>query len=347
MAYTIKNLAELFQINSNKIRFYEKKGLLHPNRNPENDYRLFAHTDVLRLQRILLYRSLGMSIKQIKTIFESDSDKSTLDQFNQLWEMTNHEIHRLTGVRKTLEEILDLLYEENTPQSEQIGVLIQNNQKTFQIRSQWKDQWDFNDWASHYDVTISHMKNRPGIYQSYDKLLDTVVAACPTPQTVPPAVLDIGIGTGNLSIRLAKAGFHVVGVDQSREMLAAAKRKLPQVKMRLGDFMNLPFDNNRFDVIASTYAFHHLNEKEKEIALDEMLRVLKPKGTIVIGDMMFESEETKKQLMSRMTQKQIDEVNDEYYGIIAHLSLYAASRSLTLEKKQIDGICWTVKIERA
>lgn len=347
MSYTIKTLADLFQVTPNKIRFYEKKELLHPQRNLENSYRIYDQSDVLHLQRILLYRSLGMSINQIKSIFQSDSDKSTLDQFNQLWEMTNLELHRLTGIQQTLEQVLDLLYENAAEsQAERIGALIKNNQATFQARIQWKDQWDFNDWASHYDASINHLKQQAGIYQSYDKLLDTVVTFCESNQVHPLNILDIGIGTGNLAKRLLESGAEVTGVDQSRKMIAVAKRKLPHIKMRLGDFMNLPFENNRFDAIATTYAFHHLNEKEKEIALDEMLRVLKPEGFIVIGDMMFESDAAKEKLMSAMTQHQIDEVNDEYYSNIEHLAGFASGRGLTLTQVQVDAICWIVKIEK-
>lgn len=347
MAYTIKTLADLFQITTNKIRFYEKKGLLEPIRNPNNDYRLYEETDVLRLQRILLYRALGLSIDQIKTILTTDTEKTPLDQFNQLWELTNREIHRLTGIRSTLEQILDTLYEsEFESQTERISQYIQNNQTTFQIRTHWKDQWNFNDWAGHYDDTIRHMKQQDGIYQSYDKLLDTVAKSCPTNQTSPPYLLDIGIGTGNLSKKLLATGAKVIGVDQSREMLAVAKNKFPQVKVRLGDFMNLPFDNGTFDAIASTYAFHHLNEFEKEIALDEMIRVLKPHGSIVIGDMMFESETEKERLMADMTPAQIDEVNDEYYGIISHLAAFVSKRGMRLVKQQFDALCWMVKIEK-
>lgn len=346
MPHTIKTLADMFKVTTNKIRFYEKKGLLKPIRNPNNDYRLYEETDVLRLQRILLYRALGLSIDQIKAILTTDTEKTPLDQFNQLWELTNREIHRLNGIRSTLEQILDTLYEsEFESQTDRISQYIQNNQTSFQIRSHWEDQWDFNDWAGRYDETIHRMKHQDGIYQSYDKLLDTVAKNCPTNQKTPPCLLDIGIGTGNLSKKLLATGAAVIGVDQSREMLAVAKNKFPQVKVRLGDFMNLPFDNGTFDGIASTYAFHHLNEQEKEIALDEMIRVLKPHGSIVIGDMMFESETEKQRLMADMTPAQIEEVNDEFYGIISHLAAFVSKRGMRLVKKQIDAICWMIKIE--
>ena len=71
-------------------------------------------------------------------------------------------------------------------------------------------------------------------------------------------------------------------------MLYIARKKHPNLKLRLGEFLKLPFDRGSFDRIVTTYAFHHLTDIEKEFALKEMLRVLKCHGEIIIGDMMFQ-----------------------------------------------------------
>ncbi len=52
------------------IRFYEKKGLLHPSRNKENGYREYEQNDLLVIKEIILYRKLGITIEDIKLIME-------------------------------------------------------------------------------------------------------------------------------------------------------------------------------------------------------------------------------------------------------------------------------------
>ena len=54
--YTISQIAEKLHITTNKIRFYEKKGLLTPMRESQNRYRKFGEEDIFRLETILLYR---------------------------------------------------------------------------------------------------------------------------------------------------------------------------------------------------------------------------------------------------------------------------------------------------
>src|SRR5581483_11007903 len=49
----------------------------------------------------------------------------------------------------------------------------------------------------------------------------------------------------------------------------------------------LPFDDESFDVVVSNYAFHHLDDPAKELALSEVRRVLVPGGRLVLCDMMF------------------------------------------------------------
>ena len=68
--YTISQIAEMFNITTNKIRFYEKKGLLVSIRQSDNQYRKFNEDDIVKLQSILLYRSIGLSIDSIKNILK-------------------------------------------------------------------------------------------------------------------------------------------------------------------------------------------------------------------------------------------------------------------------------------
>ncbi len=97
-------------------------------------------------------------------------------------------------------------------------------------------------------------------------------------------VLDIGIGSGELSIQIAKElesnGF-LYGIDLSPKMIKLARdkadeAKLDNVSFELGDALNLKYDDNTFDVITSSNAFPWVPDKQK--FLKEVYRVLKPGG---------------------------------------------------------------------
>lgn len=98
-------------------------------------------------------------------------------------------------------------------------------------------------------------------------------------------LLDVGCGTGALLHGLSAT--HPVaqlsGVDPVPEMLAAARRKLsPCIELREGWAEQLPFAAEAFDVVVSCNMFHYL--REPVTALNEMKRVLRSGGQIVITD---------------------------------------------------------------
>ena len=93
-------------------------------------------------------------------------------------------------------------------------------------------------------------------------------------------VLDVACGTGDMVVSLAEQGCTVTGVDISEEMLAIAKRKAPQAIYLLAEAEQLPFEDNTFDAV--TCAFGVRNFVHLEQGLNEMLRVLKHGGTMVI-----------------------------------------------------------------
>lgn len=67
----VKEVEELLLITRANIRFYEKEGLLNPERS-ENGYRSYSKEDVEKLKKIILFRKLGISIPDIKKIFDNE-----------------------------------------------------------------------------------------------------------------------------------------------------------------------------------------------------------------------------------------------------------------------------------
>lgn len=105
-------------------------------------------------------------------------------------------------------------------------------------------------------------------------------------------VVDLGAGTGLLALALAPHVEQVVAVDASQAMLArlyekAHRSRLVNVTPLLADLRSLPLPDEAATLIVSNYAFHHLDDSAKELALSEARRVLAPGGRLVICDMMF------------------------------------------------------------
>jgi ubiquinone/menaquinone biosynthesis C-methylase UbiE len=98
-------------------------------------------------------------------------------------------------------------------------------------------------------------------------------------------VLDVGCGTGNYAIKLAQMGFEVVGVDKSTEMLKIARQKVKEsglsVELILCDARHLPFANEEFDAVISVATLEFISSPLE--AVDEMFRVTRKGGKIIIG----------------------------------------------------------------
>ena len=93
-------------------------------------------------------------------------------------------------------------------------------------------------------------------------------------------ILDIAAGTGSSSKPLADAGADVIALDFSEGMLAAGRRRNPQLKFLHGDALKLPFAADQFDV--TTISFGLRNTSDSTAALREAFRVTKSGGRMIV-----------------------------------------------------------------
>jgi SAM-dependent methyltransferase len=98
-------------------------------------------------------------------------------------------------------------------------------------------------------------------------------------------VLDVGCGTGVVAITAARLGAKASGLDLTAELLERAREnaRISQVSVEFhdGDAENLPFADGSFDAVMSQ--FGHIFAPRPEVAIVEMLRVLRPGGTIAFA----------------------------------------------------------------
>lgn len=103
----------------------------------------------------------------------------------------------------------------------------------------------------------------------------------------PKQILDVATGTGDFAIEALRLNpDKVVGVDISEGMLEVGRAKMKdrkldgKIELLYGDSENLPFEENKFDAVI--VAFGVRNFENLETGLAEMLRVVKPRGKVVI-----------------------------------------------------------------
>jgi len=98
-------------------------------------------------------------------------------------------------------------------------------------------------------------------------------------------VLDVATGTGLVAFALASRGCEVIGLDQSQDMLGAARRHLgerpelaPRVTFVQGEAERLPFADGEFDALTFTYLLRYVDDRAA--TMRELARVVRPGGKI-------------------------------------------------------------------
>ncbi|OQA22687.1 MAG: Ubiquinone biosynthesis O-methyltransferase [Chloroflexi bacterium ADurb.Bin360] len=136
--------------------------------------------------------------------------------------------------------------------------------------------WD--DAAAHFDDEPDHGLQDPLVREAWARLL---ADSLPSP---PAAVLDIGCGTGSLSLVLARLGYDVTGTDLSAAMLIRAKAKTKaaglSIRFRVMDASKPDFSGPQFDAIVCRHVLWAL--PEPALALQRWSELLAPRGRLVL-----------------------------------------------------------------
>lgn len=141
------------------------------------------------------------------------------------------------------------------------------------------------DWDQHVG-DLAEMARSPGFRALRQEIIELA-----QPQA-DDRVLDVGAGTGLLALALAPEVQHVWALDVSSAMCQylhakAAARRLENLDVIRASATSVPLSNASTDLVVSNYCFHHLKDNDKDRALAELRRVLKPGGRLVFADMMF------------------------------------------------------------
>lgn len=178
------------------------------------------------------------------------------------------------------------------------------------------NKW-FHRWAPIYDVIAIPLS---GVR---DKVVDFTNAKNGS------RILDVATGTGKQAFAFRKNGYEAIGIDLSKDMLKVAnkKNKYENVKFKVADATNIPFEDRYFDVSSVSFALHDMPLSIREKVLREMVRVTKPKGIIVIVDYALPKNKIGKYLIYRF----VKSYESKYYPEFIKSDIRALIRKSGIE----------------
>lgn len=217
------------------------------------------------------------------------------------------------------------------------------------MRSRHADHFNHDDDASGYDDDVRREEHP--IRAGYARLLDWVAQRAEV--GADARVLELGIGTANLTLRLPRCA-RVVGVDISERMLELARTKLasaPHVELLRSDLLEcLDRVEGPFDVVVSTYALHHLTDDEKDVLLAALGDVLVPGGLAVIGDLMFaDGGERAAFLAAARADGRAElarDIEDEFFWDIARARGVLEGAGWSVEAERFSELSWGLLTRR-
>lgn len=200
----------------------------------------------------------------------------------------------------------------------------------------------FDEWSHTYDnFVLGYDEQYREVFANYNEILEKVS------ERAFGQVLEFGVGTGNLTEKLFEKGLSVIGIEPSKEMRKVAQKKLGRnFKIHDGDFLHFQV-NEKVNCIVSSYAFHHLTDREKEVAIEKYAKVLPSGSKVIFADTMFENTIYYKELVEEMKKKGykdlVHDLETEYYPLLSTIISIFEKHDFSVFLKQMNRYVWIVE----
>lgn len=135
--WTIAEVARVSNVSSRTLRHYDQLGLLEPAWTGHNGYRYYGQPELLRLQRILLLRELGLGLETIGEVLDGQADTLEALAVHRKWLLAERD--RLDRMSRTVEATISALRQGETMSAENIFKDFDNNPYEAEARELWGD----------------------------------------------------------------------------------------------------------------------------------------------------------------------------------------------------------------
>lgn len=276
--YTSGQFAKKAHVSVRTIRFYDQQNILKPSKLDKNGSRFYTDNDFVKLQQILLFKYLGFSLEEIKSLTITDSDNSMLINSLKLQQkLVRDKIEQLELVSDAIEQTSCALKSDNSINWNGLLTLIHLTGMQNSLKTQYLN-------ASNISARISlhqmYSTGRPGWFQwIYDN--------CRICRNMN--ILELGCGSGTFwTVNLDKLppDINVTITDISEGMIRDAKRNITNSGLAQYNFSynttdccNIPYPDNSFDIVIANHVLFYCNPITK--AVNEIHRVLKSGGRLI------------------------------------------------------------------
>jgi len=193
----------------------------------------------------------------------------------------------------------------------------------------------FNQWASNYNQSvIESQKSDTYPFAGYSEIKYQIIELIIAKSSA--TILDMGIGTGEITDPLYRLGYDITGVDFSQKMIEIAKEKMPKASFIQGEFSEALIKlKSKYDFVIFNYAIHHLSYDNQIMLLENIREYLNDNGIIIIGD------------VSTMTQEEMDRLHkkyepiwddEEFYPILEKYQLSTLMKAYSVKYMQLNEV---------
>ncbi len=383
--YTVGRLAKKFGLSRSTLLYYDSIRLLSPTHHTKGAYRQYSEDDAEKLRRICVYREAGVSLKNITQILASETTSETAAVLEDRLQALSKEMAVLQNQQRIVAGLLQKSALPNTSMDTDTwtSMFKEAGLSTEDMR-RWHADFERMSPDEHIqflkglhmpEKEISMIRSWAGAPQSILKLqqeseefmatffrfyegLDRkgpgnyaeTYRALQLCTNIPaePNILDIGCGSGNNAVDLAKmcAGT-ITAIDIYEPFLQEARERAraagvgDRIATQKEDMAKLPFKAEEFDIIWSEGASYIMGF---DAALDYWKQFVTPKGYLVISEAIWLRNDNPEELQSfwkeaypamRNTKKNINAIKEKSYTLVGNFVIPNSDWDIFYDKLEL------------
>lgn len=285
--YLTGEFAKKANVSVRTIHYYEKIGLIHPEKISESGYRYYSAEEFARLQRILTLKLLGFSLEEIQELSVNESNTDFLHKsFEMQLSLVRKKIDHLQAVEESIRNVSKMFEQTEHPDWDEITKLIQIISMDNELVEQYKNGKNLDARATLHNLYSHNPKSWfSWIYENLG-------------MEEGMKVLELGCGNGMLwkeNLDRVPKDAHILLTDISPGMIEDTKRNTAKgcFSYEVMDCHQIDKRAEDFDLVVANFVLFYL--RDLNLALSEVRRVLRSDGRFVCAaygeDHMREVEE--------------------------------------------------------